>query len=145
MLESIVREASSGIRSSASEIAREYGCIITSTLDVHMNEFPILSRGDNTGLVSDLSKLTAFALRECMNYMRIVEFVAEEGSSGIIGITASGKPRILIVPTRVNVHTLTNGVDFTYSVPAVGIYALRAIDCRVRFGTHSKSVPYNER
>lgn len=145
MLESIIQQASSGIRSSASQIAGEYGCIITSTLDVHMNDFPILQRDDKAGLVLGLSKLTAFALRECNNYARIVGFVAEEGSSCIIGITASGRPKILVVPTVVQVHTLADGVDSTYSVPAVGIYSLRAIDCRVRFAAPFPNVPYSER
>ncbi|MBI2549607.1 hypothetical protein HYV83_00310 [Candidatus Woesearchaeota archaeon] len=145
MLESVVEKASIVIRTSASEIAHKYGCIITSTLDVHMNEFPIFSQYDASGLIHGLEQVTAFATLQYANRRGVVGLVGETNPSHIIGVSASGRPKLLILPTVVQIPVLTNGGDSTGFVSAVGIYTLRPIDRRVRFAAPSTSVPYTER
>ncbi len=145
MLESVLEEALIGIRSSASKIARKHGCIITSTLDVHINEIPVFSQYDADGFIHSLRQVTTFATFQYMNHRGVVRIVAESEPSSIIGISASGRPKLLIVPAVVRVPAFTNSGDSTGFVSAVGIYTLRPRDSGFRFAARFTNVPYNER
>ncbi|MBI3037316.1 hypothetical protein HYY73_06245 [Candidatus Woesearchaeota archaeon] len=145
MLDSVVEKAFIGISSLAFNIALEYGCIITSILDVHITEFPIFSQYDASGLLHDVKEVTAFAMSQYANRRAVARLVDGTNPSHIIGISATARPRLLIVPALIDVPALANSGDSVGLVSAVGIYTLRPIDRRVRFDAPFTSVPYNER
>ncbi|MBI2142995.1 hypothetical protein HYU20_01485 [Candidatus Woesearchaeota archaeon] len=145
MLESIAEELSVGLRSTASKIASKHGCIVTSTLDVHLNDFPVFSQRDPQGLVSNIKTVMALTVLDMAGYMRVSDFIAETEPSSLIGVTASGRPRLLIVPAIVNVLIEGKEGDSDGYVSAVGIYTLRPMNRGVRFAAPFTSVPYKER
>ena len=145
MLESVVKDASVKIRLSASNLANKYHCIITSTLDVYMNEFPVFSQDDNSGLIHGLELVMAFAMIQYTNHRRVVGLVEQNNPSHILGISASGRPKLLILPAVVQVPVFANSGDSAGFVSAVGIYTLRLMDRRVRFEVPFTSVPYKAR
>ncbi len=145
MLESVVENVLSKICSSATEFAHDYGCIITSTLDVRVNVFPVFSQYDTDGLIHGLTQVTTFATLQYANRKGVAGLVEESDPSNIIGVSASGRPNLLILPVVVKVPVSANGADSIGFVSAVGIYTLRPKDKRVRFASPFTSIPYNVR
>ena len=145
MLESTVNLLSHRIRSVAVKVASKANCIVTSTLDVRLNYYPIFSESDEEGLFRDVMLLTRSSAKDYMHGMRVVEFVAETDPLAIIGATASGLPRLLIVPATTTVHIPSNGENSSGFISCVGIYALHLRQRGVSYrGSFTRS-PYTER
>lgn len=145
MLESIVGKVSSGIRSAAAEIAFNANCVVAYTLDVRLNVYPVFSEGDSEGLVRDLRSVTGLAEKDYMYCRGVVDFVRETDPACLIGVTASGEPRILIVPSIAAFSIRSNGEGSNSFVSCVGVYALRPRQSGVRYPWRFTSSPYTER